>query len=122
MANDKVWCLLIDHDHKATFGEPFPVPICPDDTIHELKKKTKAGYDKLPNISPNELEIWKCKGFTRRLSANYSFGRTKRYLGDFRFSDDEHKYSDVQHLGVTQLLVELSLESGELLLVLVPRN
>jgi hypothetical protein len=122
MSSNKVWCLLIDHDHKPAFGEPFPVSISPDDTVHDLKKKIKAGYDKLPNISPNELEVWKGKGFPRSLSAKYSFGLTKKSLGNFAFCEDGHGYSDVQHLVVTQLLVELSLESGELLLVLVPRG
>ena len=126
MANNnlKVWCLLIDNDHKPIFGEPFPMSMRLDDTIHELKKKIgHGGYgtDKFPDVSPNELEIWKCKAFSRKLSANDSFGRTKKYLGDFRFSDDEHDYSDVEHLGVTRLLVELPLEPGELLLVLMPR-
>lgn len=107
---------------------PLPVSIRPDDTIHELKKRIQAGpgprYDKFLNISPNELEIWKCKlkGSSRKLSANHSFGQTKRYLGDFTFSGDEQGYSDAQHLGVTQLLAELSLESGELLFVLVFRK
>ncbi|KAN0139386.1 hypothetical protein V8E53_002887 [Lactarius tabidus] len=118
MSSNKVWCLLIDHDHKPAFGEPFPVSISPDDTVHDLKKKIKAGYDKLPNISPNELEVWKGKGFPRSLSAKCSFGLTKKSLGNFAFCEDGHGYSDVQHLVVTQLLVELSLESGELLLVL----
>ena len=129
MANNnlKVWCLLISlADHKPTFGEPFPVSIRPTDTVHDLKKKITEGpgYDsnKFPDISPNELEIWmrKCKSNSRKLSANDSFTRTKQYLGDFRFFDNEFRYSDVEHLSVARLLVELPLEPCELLLVLVP--
>ncbi|KAH8986418.1 hypothetical protein EDB86DRAFT_2832709 [Lactarius hatsudake] len=36
-AESNVWCLVIDSDHKPTFGEPFPVVVDQNSTIHELK-------------------------------------------------------------------------------------
>ncbi|KAF8261048.1 hypothetical protein EI94DRAFT_1789664 [Lactarius quietus] len=124
MANTKVWCLLIDYYHKATFGEPFPVSIEPHDTVHDLKTKIKSGHglgDKLHHISPNEIEIWKCKQL--KLSANVPFLQTKINLNRFDFPD-EHGcgHMDVQHLAVAQKVMELSLETGELLLALIPRG
>jgi hypothetical protein len=118
MAHNKAWCLLIDHDHKPTFGEPFYVPIKYDDTIHDLKVKLKLVWDKIPHITPNEVEIWRCK--TLRLSATDSFSRTKKQLGDVKFDGDEN--SDAEHLGVAWMVMGLGLQQGEILLALVPRN
>ena len=123
MAETEVWCLLIDHNHKPTFGEPFPLFIRPDGRIHELKIKIRSipsAYEARPNlqVSTNRIEIWRCKNM--KLSAKDSFGLTKKKLRKFKFSEDES--SDVQHLGVAQRIKELQLGDDELLLALVPHD
>ena len=118
MAKNKVWCLLLDHDHMSTFGEPFPVTIDNDDTIHQVKTMIKVWWIKLPDVTPNHIEIWKCK--TSKLSANDSFSLTKRKIGNFKFDDDEN--SDVEHLGAARRVMEIGLEDCELLLALIPRT
>jgi hypothetical protein len=125
--NFKVWCLLIDRDYKASFGEPFPVSdIRPDDTIYDLKNKIKSGleYDELSGISPNKMEIWKCYGGSaKKLCAYDSFGETKKALDSLKFSDERYSNgrirtaSQVQHLGVAQSVAQLPLEPDELLFV-----
>ena len=117
----EVWCLLIDRNHRATFGEPFPVYIRGDQTTHDLKIRisTQPGSPEtrvdLP-VSTNQIEIWKCKSL--KLSSRDSFGRTKQQLRSFKFSEDDN--SDAQHIGVSQKMRELALQDNELLLVLVP--
>ena len=118
MANIKVWCLLIDHDLKPTFGEPFPVAIRSADEVHDLKTKIRQVCDKIYHLAPNEVEIWKCKSI--KLSAIDSFGLTKKQLNNFKFSDDEN--SDVDHLGAAREMIGLGLQYGELLLAVVPRR
>jgi hypothetical protein len=118
-----VWCLLIDHSHRATFGEPFPVFIRDDQTTHDLKikicmKPEPPESRPILHVSTNQIEIWKCK--TLDLSTKVSFGQTRKQLRSFKFSDDES--SDVQHIGVSQKMRELALKDGELLLALVPQN
>jgi len=118
MPNIKVWCLLIDHEHKPTFGEPFPVDLNHDDTIHQLKIKIRWGpnSDDLHGTA-NRIEIWKCKSL--KLSAKDSFDQTKEQLGDNGFSGDWN--SHFQHFGVAQRVMELQLED-ELLLAIGPRK
>ena len=113
------WCLLIDHNCKPTFGEPFPVNMYPGQTVHEIKKKIRA-VDELPDIkvATNKIEVWRCKKL--KLFANASFSLIKNQLCNLKFSDDED--SDVQHLGAAQMMMELELESREILLVLVPQD
>ncbi|KAI9451174.1 hypothetical protein BJY52DRAFT_1191179 [Lactarius psammicola] len=116
MADINVWCLFIDHDHKPIFGEPFPVSIRHDDTIHELKIRIMSGCSRKARFAftvPSEIGIWQCK----RLSAKYPLNLTKKLLSDLKFSDDED--SDVQQLGVAQKVIELRLEDDEILLALV---
>lgn len=124
MATSKVWCLLIDHTHNPSFGEPFPVYIHRDDTVHELKLKVmiesfNLNRIELVRIPSNEIEIWRCKSL--KLSAKDSFGRTKKQLSDFKFSDDED--SDVLHVGVAAQVISpiLFRSLDELWLVVVPR-
>ena len=115
----KIWCLLLDHNHEPTFGEPFPVSINHPDTIHDVKIKIKTSSDRFRfhHFIANDIEIWKCKSF--KLSANDSFGQTKKKLGHFKFDDEN---SDVEHLGVARAVMEMGLMHGELLLALIPRN
>src|ERR1700761_507009 len=121
----KVWCLLIDHNHEPTFGEPFPVSMYSEDTTHDLKMKISKGQGRGTQSSPewpfvqfatNKIKIWKCK--VLKLSAKDPFGLTTNRLHNFKFSDDED--SDVQHLGVAQRMRELGIEDNELLLAMVP--
>lgn len=67
MEDVEIWCLLIDHDHKSTFGEPFPVSISHGDTIHKLKIKI-WGAPNSPDlvVTTNSIEIWKCKSYLPR--------------------------------------------------------
>ncbi|KAF8261047.1 hypothetical protein EI94DRAFT_1705838 [Lactarius quietus] len=118
-----VWCLLIDHNFKPSFGEPFPVTIGYNGTTHEVKIRI-SGRPESPESRPdlgivtNKIEIWKCK--TLKLSAKDSFGRIKMLLHNFQFSYDEN--SSAEHLGVAQSIEELELESYELLLARVPQH
>ncbi|KAH8984842.1 hypothetical protein EDB92DRAFT_1463746 [Lactarius akahatsu] len=123
--NLNVWCLLIDEDHEPIFGEPFPVSIRHDDTIHELKVKIQMMWDrhKLSHIPPNDPEIWKCKSL--ELSARDSFDLTKSQLDDlkFFFDEDSDVPANVQHLGVAQRMTEFSnRRDDEIWLVVVPQN
>ena len=124
--NLKVWCLLIDHNCKAVFGEPFAVSnIHPDDTIYDLKIKIKSGLkndeelnDELSGLRPNKMEIWMCNPFTfPKLFAYNSFGQTKKVFDRLKFTDDRFLIGHVYHLGVAKSVAELPLESDELLFV-----
>ncbi|KAI9452071.1 hypothetical protein BJY52DRAFT_1190584 [Lactarius psammicola] len=119
MPDTQVWCLLIDHDHMPTFGEPFPEELHHDDTTHRLKVKIKNGLNRinLAHLLPNEIEIWRCK--SSKLSVHDSFDRTKKLLSMVEFDDDD---GDVQHLGVAQRVMGLKLRDDELLLALIPRK
>jgi hypothetical protein len=121
----KVWCLLIDHQYKPTFGEPFPVTINKlSGTTHEVKINIcvppKSTSERRPHlkVATNKVEIWKCKDL--KLSAKDSFGQIQMQLDKFRFSYDE--LSDAQHLGVAQMIRELELEDCELLLARIPQS
>ncbi|KAH9032111.1 hypothetical protein EDB84DRAFT_1676627 [Lactarius hengduanensis] len=114
----KVWCLLIDHELKPTFGEPLSEWSELNDTIHDLKIKIKKGasYGDLVHITANRMQIWKCKSL--KLSANDPFRRTRKLLKNIKFSYDEN--SNVQHLAPAQVVMDLGPADDELLLVLVP--
>jgi len=116
----KVWCLLIDHELKPSFGEPLFEWLGPDGTIHDLKMEIRRGAssDDLFPIIANRLQIWKCKSL--KLSANDPFRRTKKLLNKLKFSYDEN--SDVQHLAPAQIVKDLGLEGDEVLLVVVPNR
>ncbi|KAH9077537.1 hypothetical protein EDB83DRAFT_2311278 [Lactarius deliciosus] len=100
-AESNIWCLVIDSDHKPTFGEPFPVVVDQNSTIHELKLSIvprNHPTGRFFRTLPSDIGIWRCKG----LSAKYPLNRVKKLLSDFKFSDDEPEDSDVQQLGVAQ--------------------
>ncbi|KAH9028609.1 hypothetical protein EDB85DRAFT_2291195 [Lactarius pseudohatsudake] len=111
----KVWCLLIDHELKPTFGEPLSEWSELNDTIHDLKIKIKKGasYRDLVHITANRMQIWKCKKL--KLSANDPFRQTRKLLKNIKFSYDEN--SNVQHLAPAQVVMDLGLADDELLLV-----
>ncbi|KAH9173927.1 hypothetical protein EDB89DRAFT_2068160 [Lactarius sanguifluus] len=121
MADIKIWCLVIDHDHHLTFGEPFPVTVLRDDTIHDLRIKI-MGVEHSPNLRrlvvTNSLQIWKCKSL--KLSAKDPFSQTRKQVSNLRFSDEED--SHVQHLGAAQKIMELQLEDSEILLARDPMS
>ena len=113
MADFKVWCLLIDPDHKPSFGEPFPVPTRLVDKVHELKIKIRN--ERNSNLYPictfpNRIEIWKCA--SPKLSAKDSFYQTKEILDEINFSGNWKGH--VQHLGPAQKAKELELEDNSL--------
>jgi hypothetical protein len=117
--NIKIWCLLIDHDYQPTLGEPFPVSIRRDGTIHELKTEI---YRNLPiflgRALANNIEIWKCQ--SSRLSAKDPFDQTKGQLNEISFSGNWKGH--VEHLGTAQKVKELGLEHNEPLLAVMPRK
>ncbi|KAF8261044.1 hypothetical protein EI94DRAFT_1789661 [Lactarius quietus] len=118
-----VWCLLLDNNFKPSFGEPFPVTIDYDGSIHGVKIMI-SGTAEPPRSRPhldvfaNKIEIWKCKRL--KLYANAAFGQIKIHLATFRFSYDETQNRDAQHLGVAQKIRELELANYELLLARMP--
>jgi len=96
-----------------------------DATIHNLKAKICQKPDEYSaverpelKVTINRLEIWRCKKL--KLYAKDSFYLSKKQLRNFKFSIDED--SDVQHLGPAQVVKELELEDGELLLARVPKD
>ncbi|KAI9451177.1 hypothetical protein BJY52DRAFT_1215176 [Lactarius psammicola] len=119
IANIQVWCLLIDRHYNPTFGEPFPVSIRHNDTIHELKIKIEeAPHWPKVIIATNKFEIWKCKSL--KLSAKDPFSKTEKQLFSLEFDKDEDEDSHVQRVGAAQRVTELKLEDNELLLARVP--
>ncbi|KAL5480201.1 hypothetical protein ACEPAI_1471 [Sanghuangporus weigelae] len=61
MAGRKVWCILIDHEKKATFGEAFSVIVGLDACIEDLTEKVKEKRpDVLGNVIPRVLTVWRC--------------------------------------------------------------
>ncbi|OCB85161.1 hypothetical protein A7U60_g7787 [Sanghuangporus baumii] len=57
----EVWCLLIDHEKKAAFGDPFSVIVGPDARIQELKKKVKEERtNDLEHVDAARLTVWRC--------------------------------------------------------------
>ncbi|KAF8261045.1 hypothetical protein EI94DRAFT_1789662 [Lactarius quietus] len=123
-----VWCLLIDKEHKPSFGEPFSVyksdASC---TIHDVKASLKSGDNKndFRYCSANRIEIWRCNAV--KLSSKDPLTRLKELLTHVNFPDDSEDSSEerpgashVQHLGAGQTLGEIGLEDDEVLLVLVP--
>jgi hypothetical protein len=118
-----VWCLLIDRNHKPSFGEPINEHLYKDSyTIHDLKYRLKNGDNKsdFQHHTANRIEIWRCNAV--KLSNKVSLTRLKELLSHVNFSDgsEEERHHDVQHLGAGQTIGEIGLEDDELLLVVVP--
>ncbi|KAL5523395.1 hypothetical protein ACEPAF_1662 [Sanghuangporus sanghuang] len=61
MAVIKIWCLLIDHEKKAVFGNAFSVIVGPDACIEDLteKAKEKRSVD-LEHVDAARLTVWRC--------------------------------------------------------------
>ncbi|KAH9026597.1 hypothetical protein EDB85DRAFT_1892473 [Lactarius pseudohatsudake] len=127
MADIKFWCLVIDHDHCPTFGEPFPVTVRHDDTIHDLKKKIMGTPDS-PDLhrftTANSIEIWKYASSESdsKLSARDCFHQTGRKICEVEFSESDEEPRDVWHLGAAQMVIDLGLDEDEILLALVPSS
>ncbi|KAH9077535.1 hypothetical protein EDB83DRAFT_2514242 [Lactarius deliciosus] len=126
MADINFWCLVIDYDHLPTFGEPFPVTVRHDDTVHDLKIKI-MGTPHSPNLhrfTTNSIEIWMYSSLESgsKLSSKDCFHQTgvKICEVDFSESDDGSEPRDVWHLGVGRKVIDLELEEDEILLALVP--
>ncbi|KAL5480221.1 SQS1_1 [Sanghuangporus weigelae] len=57
----EVWCLLIDHEKKAAFGEAFSVIVGLDACIQDLKKKVKEERPvDLEHVDAARLTVWRC--------------------------------------------------------------
>ncbi|KAH8984839.1 hypothetical protein EDB92DRAFT_1818905 [Lactarius akahatsu] len=127
MADIKFWCLVIDHDHCPTFGEPFPVTVRHDDTIHDLKVKI-MGTSGLPDLhrftTANRIEIWMyfSSESGSKLSAKDCFHQTGRIICEVEFSESDDELRDVCHLGAARKVIDLELEEDEILLALVPSS
>ena len=113
-----IWCLLIDRDHKPTFGDPIPEWVSDTDSIHQLKLRLKQGNNKEDFYGPpaNRIQIWRCK--SPKLSPKVSLNHLKEIISNIKFSDGDD--SDVQLLSAGQSVAELGLKDDELLLVAVP--
>ncbi|KAI9438120.1 hypothetical protein H4582DRAFT_2057604 [Lactarius indigo] len=125
MTDIKLWCLAIDHNHNPNFGEPFPVTVGRDDTIHDLKIKimgTQHSPDLHRVVVTNSIEIWHCDSSKSdsKLSAKEYFHQTERKIRELNFSESDDEPRDVWHLGAAQKVVDLELEDNEILLALVP--
>jgi hypothetical protein len=115
----QVWFLLIDHDHKPSFGDPISELAYDEETIHKLKLRLKEGNNKIDFCGgpANRIEIWKCT--TLKLSHKDTLNRLKQLLSNITFSDGED--SDIQLLAAGQSVTEVGLKHGELLLAVVPK-
>ncbi|KAL5527002.1 hypothetical protein ACEPAF_8731 [Sanghuangporus sanghuang] len=61
MAVIKIWCLLIDHEKKAAYGNVFGVTVPADADIDDLTKKVKEERpDVLEHVVPGRLTVWRC--------------------------------------------------------------
>ncbi|TDL27678.1 hypothetical protein BD410DRAFT_324833 [Rickenella mellea] len=57
----KVWCLLLSPD-KTPIGRPLSVEVSPNDIVAKLKEKIKEKKpNRLQDVDPDELAVWKCK-------------------------------------------------------------
>ena len=113
-----IWCVLIDHDHKPTFGDLISEWVSDGDSIHQLKLKLKKGNNEEDFYGPpaNRIQIRRCK--SPKLSLKVSLNHLKEILSNIKFSDGDD--SDVQLLSAGQRYAELGLKDDELLLVAVP--
>ncbi|SRR6266702_3880194 len=120
MTDNEIWCLINDHDHKPSFGDPFPEKVHRDDTIHDLKMKIKAGESSsdVAHVDSDKLEMWKCNSL--KLTGKYPIGRIEKLLSNVKFSDD--KNGEIQRLPTSARVIQLKLEDDGLLLVRVPQR
>ncbi|KAH8986416.1 hypothetical protein EDB86DRAFT_2832017 [Lactarius hatsudake] len=128
MADINFWCLVIDDDHRPTFGEPFPVTVRHDDTIHDLKIKI-MGTPHSPDLhrfTTNSIEIWMYFSpeslAGSKLSAKDCFHQTRMKICEVEFSESDDEPRDVWHLGAGRKVIDLELEEDEILLALVPSS
>ncbi|KAL5527001.1 hypothetical protein ACEPAF_8730 [Sanghuangporus sanghuang] len=61
MSDHRVWCLLIDHEKKAVFGDVFSIKVPHDAYVDDLKMKIKElRPDVLEHVVPGRLTVWRC--------------------------------------------------------------
>jgi hypothetical protein len=59
LRENRVWFLLIDHDHKPFFGDPIYEWVSDGDSIHRLKLRLKTGNNESDfyRAPANRIEI-----------------------------------------------------------------
>ncbi|KAL5484750.1 SQS1_5 [Sanghuangporus weigelae] len=113
MANLRVWCLLIDHEKKAAFGDVFGIEVHSSAYISDLKKKVKEERSvTLSHVDAAMLTVWRCT------DSDIDFGdmdldNFNDRLSEF-FSPNEEKVKKLNSMqGVEQF-------KGEILFIEVP--
>ncbi|KAL5478279.1 hypothetical protein ACEPAI_2463 [Sanghuangporus weigelae] len=115
MAVIKIWCLLIDHEKKAAFGDAFSINVPHDASVDDLKKKIKEEQpDVLGHVAPRALAVWRCMNPT--LLAEVNRAQLQKGLNNVDFTDE----TKAERLGVGQEIRSLRLFRGEILLIEVP--
>ncbi|KAL5512875.1 hypothetical protein ACEPAH_3273 [Sanghuangporus vaninii] len=112
----EVWCLLVDHEKKAAFGDLFSVIVSPDARIQELKKKVKEERpDVLEHVVLATLTVWRC--MNPKLLVRMKPAQLKMGLSSVDFTDE----TKTEELGPGHKIMELSLSlSEEIVLIEVP--
>ncbi|KAF8272171.1 hypothetical protein EI94DRAFT_1718646 [Lactarius quietus] len=88
MANNKVWCLLINYA-KELDGEPFPVEVSSGDDIDDLKNKVKLQKEPdLDDIPADHLVVWKCED--RKVIPTMRPKALAKLLKDIDFEDRDN--------------------------------
>ncbi|KAL5477030.1 hypothetical protein ACEPAI_3217 [Sanghuangporus weigelae] len=115
MSDLRVWCLLIDHEKKAAFGNAFSVIVGLDACIEDLKEKVKEKRTNvLEHVDAAMLIVWRCTNPI--LLSEVDEAQLQKDLNNVDFIDE----TKAGRLGVGQEIRSLRLFRGEILLIEVP--
>jgi len=111
MADQIIWCLLIDYD-TSPIENLFDVKA---DNISSLTRAVKeARSNKLRDIPASRLTVWQCK--SSRLSADVEVEDLEEFIATIDFSNKDNVF----RVPAGKKLVDLGLAENEILLVEVP--
>ncbi|KAL5527000.1 hypothetical protein ACEPAF_8729 [Sanghuangporus sanghuang] len=115
MTDLRVWCLLIDHEKKAAFGDVFSVKVPHDAYVDDLKTKIKEVRPvALGHVNRVMLTVWRC--MNPKLLAEVNRAQMEKNLSNVDLTDE----TKTEELGPGQEITSLGLSDGEVLLIQVP--